>query len=273
MTTAANSSSARTTRSEASHYYLKDGTPFYEVPYADPKKGMRRTTLADARKVGALPSVTTLLSILRKPALETWLIEQAVLAVMTTPRRPGEADDAFIQRVLHTEKQQDQQTEAAMDLGTRIHDAIESDLKGGPVPDMLLRYTEPVRLQIEKLGKVIKTEAVTIGQGYAGRIDLELGNESEIWIIDFKTSTKLPQKKSWDEHVIQLSAYAAAERIKFWEDKRPIKTANIYISTKEPGQIAMFENPDYLPVFTDCFIPIMKVWQWMNCYDPTKATL
>ena len=57
-----------------SHWYLQDGTPFYEVE----KKagGMRKTDIRDARKVNAVPSVTTILSVLAKPQLEAWKINQ-----------------------------------------------------------------------------------------------------------------------------------------------------------------------------------------------------
>ena len=44
--------------SKTSHWYTKEGTACYEVPYADPSKGMRSTTLADARKLKLLPSVS-----------------------------------------------------------------------------------------------------------------------------------------------------------------------------------------------------------------------
>src|SRR5512139_1672294 len=106
---------ARTTTPDSSHWYTTDGDPMYEV-IAKSTGLPRNTTLADARKLNLLPSVTTILKILHKQALVNWLIEQAVLAAMTTPRLPGEQDDAFIERVLHTERVQDQEAEAARDL-------------------------------------------------------------------------------------------------------------------------------------------------------------
>ena len=58
-------------RESASHWYLPDGTPFHEVIRAD-GNGTRSTTLRDARKVNALPSVTNTLSVLAKPSLDAW---------------------------------------------------------------------------------------------------------------------------------------------------------------------------------------------------------
>ena len=53
------------------HWYKQDGSPCYEVPYADPKKGMRSTTIRDARKLNLVPSVTTILQVMDKPGLRS----------------------------------------------------------------------------------------------------------------------------------------------------------------------------------------------------------
>jgi len=54
--------------------------------------------LADARKLAAIPSVTTYLQVLDKPALNTWKVEQGVHAVMTSRARKVRTRDAFIHR-------------------------------------------------------------------------------------------------------------------------------------------------------------------------------
>ena len=58
-------------RESASHWYLPDRTPFHEVERAD-GKGLRPVTLRDARKVRAYPSVTNILGVLAKPALDAY---------------------------------------------------------------------------------------------------------------------------------------------------------------------------------------------------------
>ena len=70
-----------------------DGVPLHTVLSA--KGEPRPTTLRDARKLGLLPSVTNILSILSKPELTSWLQEQAVMAALTLPRIAGETEDAF----------------------------------------------------------------------------------------------------------------------------------------------------------------------------------
>jgi hypothetical protein len=67
------------------HWYQPDGTPLHQVPKAD-GKGMRDTTLADAKKLGLLPSVTGITDIVAKPALMNWKAAQVAAAAFENPR-------------------------------------------------------------------------------------------------------------------------------------------------------------------------------------------
>ena len=93
---------------------------------------MKSPTLADARKLNLVPGVSTILKVLAKPELTNWLIEQAVLSVMTSPRLAGEEPDAFIKRVLGEDKQAGEAAKAR-DLGTDIHNELER-LMSAPSP-------------------------------------------------------------------------------------------------------------------------------------------
>jgi hypothetical protein len=53
---------------ENGHFYTKDGHPAYTTIG---KTGERPTTLRDARKLGLLPSVTTINGMLSKAGLDT----------------------------------------------------------------------------------------------------------------------------------------------------------------------------------------------------------
>jgi ATP-dependent exoDNAse (exonuclease V) beta subunit len=231
----------------------------YEVPYADPSKGMRKTTLADAKKLGLLPSVTTILNCLDKPALTAWKIENACLSVLTAPRQEGEELDAFVKRVLSKERQQDQESIRAMQLGTEVHEAIEQALGGKQFNPDLTVYVNPV-LSLELFKGQNTTEKILVGDGYAGRTDCisELGNV--VYLVDFKTAKTLPKKTSWTEHVLQTSAYAAALGN---VGNQKIITANIYISTTEPGKIAVFEQESWSETFK-AFQAVKQYWYWAN---------
>jgi len=256
MTTAANVKSP-----ENGHWYYTDGRPCYEVAKAD-GKGMTPTTLRHARKLNLLPSVTTILRILDKPALTAWKIEQAVLAVMTTPRLAAESDDEFIQRVLKTDKEQDKERDAAAQLGTDVHAAIEDALTGHPYRDDLKPYVEPVLAQVKQFGTLIHSEHIVLGQGYAGKTDAVFSEDAFVTVVDFKTTKKLP-KESYTEHKLQLAAYAKAF------GNNAVRTANVYISTVEVGQVAVCINEDTQPSY-EAFSHLLSVWQWLSDYAPKQ---
>lgn len=252
---------ARTTTSTSSHWYYPDGRACYEVPYADPSKGMRPTTLKDARKLGLLPSVTTILKCLNKPALNDWMCEQAALAVLTAPRLEGEELDAFVKRVLQDERQQDDESAKARDLGTDIHDALECALNGQPWPESFSPYVNASMVFLQ--GRVVATEKVLVGNGYAGKTDLVLEDANVIRLVDFKSTKNLPTKESWTDHRLQTSAYAKA--LGNTGDKH-VATANLYVSTTEPGKVAYFEQDDWQDTYAAGFRPVLQYWQWLNNY-------
>lgn len=244
--------------SESSHWYHKSGEPCYEVPKAD-GKGMTPTTLRHARKLNLLPSVTTILRILDKPALTAWKIEQAVLAVLTTPRINGEPDDVFAKRVLSIDKEQDKERDAAAQLGTDIHSAIEGVLSGAvECPVHLATYVAPVIAKVQTIGPVLSTERILVGARYAGKCDCITGTPSDVAVIDFK-STKNPPKECYPEHKLQLAAYTDIYGAN--------KAFNIYISTTQPGVVTVCEVDD-LPACSAAFQQLVAVWQWMNSYCP-----
>jgi hypothetical protein len=264
---------ARPTEIKNGHWYAPDGTPAYTV-IAKGTGQPRPTTIADARKLGLLPSVTHIIdSVLRKPALEAWKIENGILAVLTTPRLPGEADDAFVHRVLHVEEVHNQEAAAARDKGTAIHAAMEQYFSGEGVIEEMKPWIEPAAKAILARGERVTSEKVLVGLGYAGRTDLVQESSESAMLWDFKSSRTLPDPKkgAWIEARLQLSAYAASYR-KLLEKmggemaQKPIRVANCYISTIEPGNFVICEHEDWQRTFNSGFLPILKYWQWVNNY-------
>lgn len=261
MTTA-----ARTVGQDGSHWYWPTGKACYEIEKKD-KSGMRPTTLADARKLGLVPSVTTILRVLEKPVLTSWLIEQACLAVLTTPKAEGEDIDTFVDRVLHKERVQDEESQKARDLGTDIHNAMEALLRGERIDDELRPWVEPAYLHLKSIAQVKETELILVGNGYAGRCDYIGQSGGDELIVDYKTTKKLPPKESWSEHRLQLSAYAEAR----WQSKQciaTITTANLYISTAECGKFVMHHNGPWADDYRFGFQPLVQHWQWSTGYTP-----
>lgn len=263
---------ANVKQSDSSHWYYKEGLPCYELPKKD-GTGMKVPTLADARKLNLVPSVTTILKVLDKPGLNEWRIEQAVLAVMTSPHLPGEAEDAFIVRVLKQTREQDEEVSIARDKGKEIHTGFETLCRGEKVEDeTLLPYLMPAWEKLTSLVEPLYSEFIIVGPGYAGKSDfLGVNNKDDGpgWklLADFKSTRRLPDKGSYPEHRLQLAAYAKGYHLKTADT---IKTANVYVSTAEPGKFEIFMNPPWRTDYEQGFAPLITHWQWLKGYVPLQ---
>lgn len=248
---------------EQGHWYTQSG----EAAHWQQKKdgsGTTPTTLAHARKLNLVPSVTTVLRALAKPALTEWLCRNAATAALTTPRIDGETLDAFLERILR--KDAADESEKARDLGTQIHDAIEKALTGAPATgrEPIDTYVNVTLWVLKPLGRVVWTERILIGDGYAGKADALFESEEAITLTDFKTTGKVPDK-IYPEHRLQLAAYAQA--LGNTGDKR-IRTAICYISTKEPGLVKLIYHDDWQETYANGFMPLRQTWCWLNNYYP-----
>lgn len=251
-------------RIESSHWYYPSGEPCYELSKKS-GNGTKQPTLADARELGLIPGVTTILKILHKPALQDWLIAQAVKAVMDTPRLEGESNDAFVERVLVKDRVQDKEAATAADLGTEIHAAIEDAIQGKRYPKKLAPYVVPVMDRLAQMGQVVKSEFIVVGNGYAGRADALLDNGSILCLPDFKTTRTMPKKQSWTEHRLQTAFYAAT--LGNVAD-RHIITGNIYISTVNPGEVTVCLQEEWQVTYEKGCKPLLDLWQYVNNYKP-----
>lgn len=242
-----------------SHFYCPITA---EARHFVPKKdgsGNRPSTVADARKNGWVPSPTTVIKLLHKEQLVNWLIRNACTAVLTAPRKDGEDLDSFVTRVLDVECQQDEEAAIARDRGTDVHAAIELALNGQQFDYALTPYVAPVVEAVRKLGRVVATEKILVGNGYAGKTDCICENEEAVIIVDFKTAKTLPTKDAWPEAKMQAAAYLQAlpsgEKRKFY--------VVIYISTTEPGKISAFDCHDWQQDFQK-FDLLLKYWYLSN---------
>jgi len=253
---------------ESGHWYTYDGKPCHEVMKVD-KSGMTPTTLRHAKKMNLVPSVTSILKMLHKPALERYKMEQVALVCTTTPRLFNEGDDAFVKRVLATERQQDQEAIKAAQLGTDIHNAIEMAITGKYYDEWLDVYVEPV-MEVIKGHEIVATERILTGDGYAGRCDLITVKDGKHRVWDFKSS-KTPPEKSYPEHRLQLAAYG--QIVDYSGEADVSESCNIYISTTEPGKITVCDNDSDSTnlAYHDCFKHLVQAWQWMNGYIPKQV--
>lgn len=269
----------------ASHFYSP-------IPELAPKHftNGRNSTLRDARKGGWYPSPTTVLSVLAKPALEAWKIRNACQAVLTSPRREGEALDAFFDRVLMVDKEQEQESDRAKDLGKRIHAAIEAHCKGEKFDTDLKEAVAAALNEVQ--GVPLFTERI-LGHSkhkVAGIVDLatlahrqkaDFTTTPMVHIYDFKTAGRIP-RAPYEEARLQLSFYAAAYWDTAWRggnafgapsvpppitSPAQIRAFIIYVGTKEMGTSACFEIMDWQDTFERGFLPCLQLWRWMKDYE------
>lgn len=150
------------------HWYKPDGTPCHQVPTKD-GKGMRAVNLRWDRSLRLLPSVTNVISIKAKPALENYKIEQALMAAITLPRLNEEPEDKFMERVI---VDMGEHSRKAAAFGTRIHKYSES-LTGDLDPELEPYIADYRRWSDENVEEVLFSERTLVNEkvGYAGTAD------------------------------------------------------------------------------------------------------
>jgi len=243
---------------EKAHWYLPTGETFYTVKG---KNGQERpTTLRDARKVGALPSVTGILAMAAKPQLQRWMIQQAVLSALTLPRIDGESSDDFLKRI---EEDRQAQSKAAADRGTEIHAAIEQHYRGEPHGVQWTPWVIEVAAELAEREKTrwLPERSFACSMGYGGKVDLH----SESWVVDIKTKDgDVADAKVYDEHAQQLAAYRRGLGVDH------ARCGILFVSRDKP-QARFVEVPeDDLRTGLACFDALLTYWQHKNNYFPGK---
>jgi hypothetical protein len=243
------------------HWYERNGIPRYTIAGKNGKE--RDTTLRDARQLGLVPSVTTILDVINKAALVDWKVKQGILAALTLPRAPGENDGAFLARVLDDSKQQAIQ---AAEEGNRIHDAIEASFKGLFVP---LTYMPHVKSAREKLYETFPTVTDWIAEksfasrlGYGGKVDLH--SPSTGIVVDHKSKDMAPgdvKKLAYDQDW-QLSAYHRGLAL-------PSNVcANIFVSRTVPGYVEIHVwKAKEINAAWNVFACALETWKHIKGYD------
>lgn len=222
--------------SESNHWYAKDGSPAYTVLAKNGEP--RSTTLRDARKLGLLPSVTTIIKCAASPGLEAWKLNQMMLAALTLPRAEGESEQSFIARVQADSKEH---ARMAAERGTEVHADIEGYFEG------LAKEPSAYSLAVDKAlderfgdldWNAEKSFATPGPHGFGGKIDLH-STDGDGVVIDFKTkeftSDTLDKAAGYEEHMMQLAAYRIGLGLP------NARAANVFVSVTEPGLVVVNE--------------------------------
>jgi hypothetical protein len=264
---------SRIARNErSSHWYYPNGDACHTV-IAKTSGLPRATNVTDARKLGLVPSVTNILGMKAKPALITWLQDNAILSALNTPRKPGESEADWHSRIAD---ESDRIGSEAADWGTLIHAEIEGFCLTGAFPgtgEILEYVADYARWHRENVIEVIAAEQTVTSTepGYAGRLDLHAivmhEGERRRAVIDYK-SQKLkgkPKGNFYKEWQMQLMAYADCLRE---EGERDPLIISILIPSDAPGEVQVKvwgENNDFaLAAFRACH----KLWCYEKNYTP-----
>lgn len=243
--------------------------PCYEVPRSD-GKGMRSTTLADARKQQLLIGISSVVGVLPKPALESWKQEQAILAALTLPRLPDEPMDVFAKRCC---EDMGKQSSDARDFGSQIHQGIEDYLNGmeirtpSHIKDYLSGFYDFASKNIEE---VHGTEQV-VGDpalGIAGRLDADVTLKGVgRTVIDAKTQRlKNGTPTFYNEWNVQLSAYEHCRRR---EDNTQRELVSIVINSAKPDEPHVKHWLGSRELGWKMFQHCLEIWMFTNSFNPS----
>ncbi|MFV2058674.1 MAG: hypothetical protein ACC707_19600 [Thiohalomonadales bacterium] len=240
---------------EGGHWYTQAGEPCYTIKGLNGRE--RNTTLADARKLKLVPSVTEVMKVLAKPGLERWKIEQVALAALTLPKIENETMDQFLHRVY---VDANKQSNDARNLGTSIHTAIERFYLGKKINEhqVIVHALDRKLKQAFAHQSWLPEKSFCHPLGYGGKIDLH----SQDWVIDYKTKEFGPDDIqntfSYYEHKLQLSAY------KLGLGLPNARIANVFISRTHPGLIKIEKHKDDL---SNTFRALLAFWNTLKKID------
>jgi len=239
-----------------SHFYYKDEEgikPYHFVPMAKDPARTRPTRVTDVKKLKkekgliAVPSVTTVLNILDKPALVNWKVDKHLEQAYENEvnKRHGEYCDEYIKRIKAiTREEMDKAPKAGTDIHKVLEDHLFSDVIAG-VAEVELDIIDNIESDLNLNGidkDDIEREKYILDDvyGYAGCADLIVNGKFDNWVIDYKSKQTADKfkvgKMAYPEHSRQLAAYGVHC---FGENN--FRAANIFICL-ETGDIDFHEH-------------------------------
>ena len=235
--------------SEACHWYKQDGSPAYRIEGKNGKE--RNTTVRDARALGLVPSVTTVLGLVAKPGLSNWLQQQVLLAALTLPRIEGESEENWLQRVMTDSKSTGRD---AMDRGTMMHGVLERFYRGeqDDYPVYVNQVDASIRIHFGH-DQTWEAERSFAFNGFGGKVDLIAENI----VIDFKSKDNLDKVEPYHEQIMQLAAY------RHGLGKPTARCANVFFTAT--GDVKLIEHSeDDLQQAWDCFQYLLAFYKRKN---------
>ena len=265
------SASSRLVTVESSgHWYDAEGRSAHVILGKNGKE--RNTTVADARKMGLLPSVTSVQGILHKEQLVSWRIEQAIMSALTLPKEENETLEDYARRVVKDSKEA---TTKAANHGTRMHEQAENILMGRAVckdEDLQPYIATFKKWSEENVEKTHWCERSLVGAGYAGRCDayvkLKGIGDAIIDLKNRKVNKKYNTPPFYPHDGQQLWAYRNAS------ENPKCACVSVVLASNDPEYIEHHQwDEDELYQAGIAFCAMQKVWAWVKGYTPPGMKL
>ena len=214
---------------------------FKHIGPAVPIKELQTRTMASGRfyKIDSawLPSVTTVVSNATKDGIRTW------------QQRVGFAEAEKVRR-------------ASAWRGTQYHNLVEHYLnnelekieESEGLPTYLFRSA---RETLDRISDVVAIEAPLFSRnlGIAGRVDCIASFDSELAIIDFKTTKNLKKEEHLEKFFVQEAAYAYM----YYEMTGVEVDKLVTLSVAEDGTTQVVQKYDKIP-YIDTLIDWIKLY-------------
>lgn len=250
--------------------YTRDGTRFY---YTD--------------EGNEYPSVTSILSVLDKPALRNWIAnterEMVITAAAnlyedlpTTGQKMSRAGYlATIKNRIGQTKAYQKELAAAQEVGSAVHALIEWNIRKelgqivGPQPEVSNKILhafaayEDWRARVKFKPLAIEQTVWSDIHAYAGTMDLWAEVDGEECVLDFKTG-----KAVYKEAKVQIAAYAFA----LSEMGHGHPKAGIVLRLPKIEADPNFEavRVDNLERYFKAFLAIRQAWEWCALEDSAE---
>ena len=248
------------------HYYQQcdDGKviPMHYVEMTSRPGELRPTRISDVRKWWkegrqVVPSVTTILNVLDKPALVNWKVDQHLAQAWAMQTDHWDEETKWIAEV---KRLTEIQLDIAPSAGTDVHKLLELFYSGQPIPIADTAMCDGVdKVIIDRTcADKWQPERNFVSDGFGGQVDLS-GNG---WLIDFKSKQSAdkfkPGKMAYDDHRMQLAAYRMGLNMP------TARCSNVFICL-ENGEVDFHEHTEAeLDKGWKLFQHCLAIWQLQN---------
>ena len=265
------------TQPRDTHWYTAEGEPCHSQP--DGKK----TTLRHARKQNLLPSVTSVLSIIPKQAVEDWRVQQAVIATMQCMSEPDGAMLTAEEMMGKVSERLESNTGTGRRFGSEMHEIVEYINDAFELPPSMSPLGMRHELHAAKYLAWIKSSGLTVQKtelpitgtcplSYGGCVDLVASREDGTAVVlDIKTQDlKGKSVRVYPEWAYQLAAYRNALLQRNVASK--IECVSVVISA-EDGEVSehLWTDEDIADGF-NVFCRAYSLWSAVRGYAPAVET-